>query len=155
MIGGLRALKTSLTILALIATTGLAPAHGVSESGEPAPPSAAARTVAIEVGDANGGMAFKPSKLEVARGTAIRFVVHNGGEVAHEFVIGDARENAAHKAMMAQMPDMKHNDPNAKTLAPGATATLTWRFTRAGRFEFACLLPGHYEAGMHGEVIVK
>jgi len=57
--------------------------------------------------------------------------------------------------MMAEMPDMKHDDPNAKTLEPGQSATLAWRFSRRGEFEFACLIPGHYESGMHGVVVVK
>ena len=57
--------------------------------------------------------------------------------------------------MMAAMPDMKHHDPNAVTVAPGGSATLVWRFTHAGEYEFACLVPGHYELGMHGTVAVQ
>ncbi len=154
MSSGLKS-STAVACALGLAATGFALAHGASGAGEPAAASAAAQTVAVEIGDADGVMAFRPDRLDVARGAAVRFVVHNAGALTHEFVIGDAAENAAHKAMMAQMPDMEHDDPNAKTLAPGATATLLWRFTHAGRFEFACLLPGHYEAGMHGEVVVK
>ena len=73
----------------------------------------------------------------------------------HEFVLGDRAENSEHARMMLEMPDMRHDDPNGKTVEPGKTATLTWRFTKKGEFEFACLLPGHYEAGMHGVVSVK
>ena len=64
-------------------------------------------------------------------------------------------QNAEHKRMMEQMPDMRHNDANARTLEAGASTTLAWRFSHKGEFEFACLLPGHYEAGMHGVVVVK
>ena len=63
--------------------------------------------------------------------------------------------NAAHKAMMRMHPAMVHDDPNGKTLAPGQTATVLWRFSKPGTYEFACLLPGHYEAGMHGTVVVE
>ena len=89
-------------------------------------------------------------------GEQIRFVIRNSGALSHEFFLGGkAEENKSHAAMMASMPDMKHDDPNAKTVAPGQTATLLWRFSRKGDFEFACLVPGHYEAGMHGTVAVK
>jgi uncharacterized cupredoxin-like copper-binding protein len=50
---------------------------------------------------------------------------------------------------------MEHDDPNGKTLQPSAKAELLWRFSKRGEFEFACLIPGHREAGMTGKVIVK
>jgi uncharacterized cupredoxin-like copper-binding protein len=50
---------------------------------------------------------------------------------------------------------MQHHDANAVRLAPGKDTAILWRFTKAGTFEFACLIPGHYEAGMHGRVVVK
>jgi uncharacterized cupredoxin-like copper-binding protein len=56
---------------------------------------------------------------------------------------------------MKKFPDMEHDDPNAKRLAVGERGELIWKFTKAGEFEFACLIPGHYEAGMHGKIIVK
>jgi uncharacterized cupredoxin-like copper-binding protein len=138
-----------------LAASTLAFAHGGSGAGEPAKPDAATRTVEVEMFDANGHMGFKPDRVEVARGAVVKFVIHNGGSTTHEFVLGDVAENAAHARMMLQMPDMRHDDPNAKTLDAGASASLAWRFTNAGQFEFACLLPGHYEAGMHGVVVVK
>jgi plastocyanin len=82
-------------------------------------------------------------------------VVRNAGSVAHEFTLGDEAGNAAHAKMMASMPDMKRNAPNAVTIEPGKTAEIIWRFSKPGRFEFACLIPGHYGSGMHGAVTVK
>jgi uncharacterized cupredoxin-like copper-binding protein len=37
---------------------------------------------------------------------------------------------------------------------PGKTGELVWKFNRTGRFDFACLVPGHYEAGMVGTINV-
>jgi len=42
--------------------------------------------------------------------------------------------------------------PNTVLVAPGKTAELTWRFAEPAELEFACNLPGHYEAGMAGPV---
>jgi len=159
MSGSSAILRASIVVTAglvlALAASALASAHGASGAGEPATPTAATRTVSIEMFDADGKMGFRPDRLEVARGAIVKFVVHNGGATTHEFVLGDAAENAEHKRMMEQMPDMRHEDPNARTLDAGASTTLTWRFTHKGQFEFACLLPGHYEAGMHGLVVVK
>ena len=46
-------------------------------------------------------------------------------------------------------------DPNGKRVEPNKSAEILWRFTKAGTFEFACLIPGHYETGMKGTVIAK
>jgi len=100
-------------------------------------------------------MTFSPDRLDLAKGEQVRFDIRNTGALDHEFVIGDRQENAEHARMMAQMPDMKHNDPNAVTIPVGKSASLLWRFSKAGVFEFACLIAGHYESGMHGVVIVK
>jgi uncharacterized cupredoxin-like copper-binding protein len=49
---------------------------------------------------------------------------------------------------------MEHDEPYMVHVAPGKTGEMTWTFNRAGDFEFACLIPGHYEAGMIGKVNV-
>jgi uncharacterized cupredoxin-like copper-binding protein len=36
----------------------------------------------------------------------------------------------------------------------GKTGGLIWTFNRAGEFDFACLIPGHYQAGMVGKISV-
>ena len=128
---------------------------GRSPAGQPGDPHKEARAVEIVMSEAPDGMRYSPDRVEVRQGEQVRFTVHNSGTLAHEFFIGGAEENKRHAAMMAVMPDMKHDDPNAKTVAPGQSATLLWRFSQKGEFEFACLIPGHYEAGMHGVVIVK
>ena len=142
-------------VLPSLALASAALAHGVSGAGEPGDPRAPARVVEVTAREGAGGMAFTPARVEARRGETIRFVVRNAGALAHEFVIGTRDGNAAHKRMMAAMPDMTHNDPNAVTVAPGHTAKLTWRFVAPGVYEFACLIPGHYEAGMHGVAAVQ
>jgi uncharacterized cupredoxin-like copper-binding protein len=56
---------------------------------------------------------------------------------------------------MEKSPDMAHEEPNGRHVEPRRTAEILWRFTKAGTFEFACLIPGHYEAGMKGAIVVK
>jgi uncharacterized cupredoxin-like copper-binding protein len=124
-------------------------------AGEPGDPKKAAKVVEVVMSDTDGVMTFTPDRLEFNRGESVKFVISNKGALSHEFVIGTKSENKAHGEMMAEMPDMKHDDPNGKTVASGKSATLVWRFSRPGEFEFACLIPGHYDSGMHGVVVVK
>ena len=141
--------------LALASPTLAHDAHETFAAGAPGDPGAPARTVDLAIHELPGGrMSFGTDAIRAELGQQIRFVVTNDGQLRHEFRLDSASGNAAHKAMMAKMPGMVHHDPNAMTLAPSATGTLVWRFTKPGTYEFACLLPGHYEAGMHGTVTV-
>ena len=124
-------------------------------AGMPGDTAEVARTVDLTIHEQpDGKMSFGSDGLQAKHGEQIRFVVTNDGKAPHEFRIDSQAGNAAHKAMMAKMPGMEHHDANAVTIAPGKTATLVWRFSKPGTYEFACLLPGHYEAGMHGAIIV-
>lgn len=105
--------------------------------------------------EAHGTMSYQPNALEVKRGEQIKFVVANAGLLAHEFILASTADNLKHAALMKKFPDMEHDDPNGKTLRPGTKAEILWRFTKAGTFEFSCLIPGHREAGMVGTVTVK
>ena len=144
-----------LVAAALLAATSLVTAHGDGSVGEPGDSSKPARTVEVVMSETPDGMHFTPDRVEAHPGEQIRFAIRNAGSVDHEFHLGTAEANAEHARMMAAMPDMKHHDANAVTVAPGASAVLVWRFTHKGAFEFACLVPGHYEAGMHGAVAVR
>ena len=121
----------------------------------PAIPKRASRVVAITMTEEDGKMLFKPNRLVVRRGEQIRFVLANAGYLDHEFMIATVEENKKHAALMQKYPDMEHDDPNGKTVKTKQKGELIWRFTRRGEFEFACLIPGHYEAGMIGTVVVK
>ncbi|MBF5079999.1 MAG: cupredoxin family protein [Paracoccus sp. (in: a-proteobacteria)] len=101
-----------------------------------------------------GTMIFEPSELSFAPGETVRLVITNNGELEHEFVMDTAKTNAEHKEVMAKFPEMEHDDPNAVRLQPGETGEILWTFGKSGEFEFACLIPGHYESGMHGPLNV-
>ena len=130
-------------------------AHEIFAAGLPGTGPAADRTIDLTIREQpDGRMGFGVGDLHVARGEKVRFVITNAGKAPHEFRLDSKAGNAEHGAMMAAMPGMVHHDANAVSIAPGRTATLVWRFTKPGDYEFACLLPGHYQAGMHGTIVV-
>lgn len=128
--------------------------HGEMEVGKPGEAAHADREVAVTMKETDDGeMLFEPSSFSFAKGETVKFVITNAGELEHEFVLDTAERNVHHKAMMAKM-EMEHDDPNSVRLDPGATGEVVWTFSNPGTFEFACLIPGHYESGMHGPVAV-
>ena len=113
------------------------------------------RTIEVTMSETDDGdMIFEPSSFEFEPGETVRFAVTNNGELEHEFVLDDVAGNAKHKEMMAMM-DMEHDDPNSVRLDAGKSGEVIWTFSNAGTFEFACLIPGHYESGMHGPITVS
>ena len=130
--------------------------HGADLAyGQPGDPKKPARIVQITMRDSEGKMVFIPNRIDVRKGEQVKFVIRNNGELDHEIVIGTLDENLKHMAEMMKNPDMEHDDPNAKRLAPKQTGDIVWKFTNAGEFDFSCLIPGHREAGMSGTIIVK
>ncbi len=126
--------------------------HGADDAiGRPGDAARATRTVHVDMTDA---MRFNPASIQVRQGETVRFVVKNSGVLRHELVLGTQKELQAHYEAMKKNPGMEHADPNMVTVAPGQSGDLVWRFTRAGTVDFACLQPGHYEAGMKGAVSV-
>ena len=110
------------------------------------------RTIAIQMGD---NMRFTPARIEVAQGETLRLTLTNTGKVMHELVIGTQKELAEHAELMKRFPNMEHEEPYMAHVAPGKTGEIIWTFNRPGEFDFACLLPGHFEAGMVGKIVVK
>lgn len=130
--------------------------HGSETAyGRPGDPKKPARTVQVAMGEKDGRMSFIPDRIEVRRGEQIRFRLRNDGELDHELVLATLEENLRHAVEMQKNPDMEHDDPNAKRLSPKKTGEIVWAFTKAGEFDFSCLIPGHREAGMTGKIIVK
>jgi uncharacterized cupredoxin-like copper-binding protein len=125
--------------------------HGDNTIGEPGRATQATRSVDVDMTDS---MRFTPADLSVRQGETVRFVVKNSGSVKHELVLGTPEQLKAHYALMMKLPGMEHADGNMVSVAPGKTGELVWRFTKAGRIDFACLQPGHYDAGMKGLVNV-
>jgi uncharacterized cupredoxin-like copper-binding protein len=109
------------------------------------------RTIAIKMTD---NMRFSPDKIEVKQGETVKFIVSNEGKLMHEFVIGTKTENDAHALQMIKFPNMEHDEPYMAHVAPGKKGDIIWTFNKAGDFDFACLMAGHYQAGMVGKIKV-
>jgi uncharacterized cupredoxin-like copper-binding protein len=129
--------------------------HTHFSAGEPGKPKKPARVVKVSMREGDGTMSYEPASLQIKRGEQIKFVITNDGELPHEFVLASTADNHKHAELMKKYPDMEHDDPNGKTVEPKKTAEIVWRFSKRGEFEFACLIPGHREAGMTGKIIVK
>lgn len=109
------------------------------------------RTIPVSMLDT---MKFSPDRIEVRQGDTIKFVVRNTGQVMHEFVIGTRKENDEHAALMLKFPNMEHDEPYMAHVGPGKTGEIIWTFNKPGEFDFACLIAGHYQAGMTGKITV-
>lgn len=125
--------------------------HG-NASGQRGDPARVSRTIEVTMDD---NMRFVPNVINVKTGEIVRFLVRNEGKLQHEMVIGSMAELKAHSAMMRAQPAMQHAEPNMISLNPGQRGGVVWQFDRAGTIGFACLAPGHLEAGMVGELIVE
>src|SRR5512140_1423172 len=158
----------SISIIAALAWAAAAPpatAHGTRQHARPAtalkdqkPWGIAAddkpglRTIEIRMTD---NMRFTPDRLQVRQGETVRFVVRNDGKMLHEMVIGSKAHLDEHAALMLKFPDMEHDEPDMTHVKPGGNGRIVWNFNRPGEFQFACLVAGHYQAGMIGAIQVK
>ena len=154
----------SIVIAACLATGG-AYAHGDAKHakkaekvemketafGRTGDPKKVSRTVEIDMSDR---MRFTPAELTVRRGETVRFVAKNSGKQMHEMVLGSIKELKEHAELMKKHPGMEHDEPYMAHVEPGKKAEIVWQFTKAGEFNFGCLLPGHFEAGMVGRITV-
>ena len=157
--------------LSALSVDAMADAAHAYAFGQPAPANKATRSVEVTLQD----IAFSPNSVNVKDGETVRFVLVNKGRLLHEFNLGDAAMHAEHQKEMLKMQAsgmltatgmgamdhsamghgaMKHDDPNSVLVEPGKTAELTWTFAKATGLEFACNLPGHYQAGMVGKLNV-
>jgi len=158
---------TIVAALAVLSATSVLPATAGSEpaghsdemegfsAGEPGDPTELARIIQVNMEERDGKMLYVPAQAEIRKGETIKFVIFNNGELDHEFVLASTEENLEHAEMMMKNPKMRHADPNATRVAPKQTSEIIWKFTNAGQFEFACLIPGHRDGGMLGTVDVK
>ena len=159
-------LLRALTVLALVAAASHAFAHGPAEPGakgarkisteekafgREGDPKKVAKTIQVEMGDT---MRFTPDTLTVKAGDTVKFVVKNSGKQMHEMVLGTEKELKEHAALMLKFPTMEHEEPYMAHVAAGKKEEIVWQFTKAGEYHFGCLIPGHYEAGMKGRILV-
>jgi uncharacterized cupredoxin-like copper-binding protein len=125
--------------------------HSTYSAGEPGDPKRPSRTIEIAMSE----MDYEPSRIEIKRGEQIRFVLRNAGTEDHEFLLATTKENLKHAEVMKKHPHMEHDDPNGVRVAPKKSAEILWKFTKAGTFEYSCLIPDHREYGMIGHITVK
>lgn len=125
--------------------------HAATPVGRPGDPASVTRSIEVIMDDT---MRFTPTQIDVRAGETVRFVVRNAGKLPHEMVIGSMEQLKAHAAEMRRTPEMQHAEPNMITLEPGKSGDLVWKFDQVGTVDFACLIPGHLEAGMVGKVKV-
>jgi len=123
-----------------------------TDFGQQGNPRKVTRTIPIDMTD---NMRFTPADVSIKRGETVKFVVHNKGKVLHEMVLGTTQAIKEHAELMKKFPEMEHADANMAHVKPGASGEMVWQFTKVGEFQFACLQPGHFEAGMVGKVAVK
>jgi len=159
-------LKATILIAAALIAPLCARAHGVTAHprapaaisteqhpwGREGDPKRSARTIQVAMADT---MRFTPDRIEVRRGQTVTFVVRNRGRSMHEFVIGTLPALDEHAHLMKQNPGMEHDEPYMVHVDPGRAGRVVWNFNRAGSFEYACLIAGHYEAGMKGWLTVR
>jgi len=125
--------------------------HDDEAVGKPGVASKVTRTVSVDMKD---DMRFHFSNFDVKQGETVRFIVKNSGQLKHEMVLGTETELKEHYEVMKKNPEMEHADDNMVTVAPGKSGEIIWQFTKAGKVDFACLQPGHYDAGMKGLIKV-
>ena len=125
--------------------------HPTYSAGEPGDPTKPSREIVVEMTE----MDYSPSRIEVKEGEQIKFIVRNVGTEDHEFLLASTRDNLKHAAAMRKHPRMAHDEPNGLRLARKQSGEIIWKFTRAGTFEYSCLIPDHREYGMIGKVVVK
>jgi uncharacterized cupredoxin-like copper-binding protein len=113
--------------------------------------SQASRTITLRMTD---DMRFTPAHLQIRRGETLRLRIENQGRILHEIVLGTPATLDEHAAAMLKHPGMAHDTPYTAHVAPGQQGDLVWNFNRAGEFDFACLVAGHYQAGMRGTIRV-
>lgn len=130
-------------------------AHKVFAAGEPGDASKPFRVIEVAMTEGDGTMAYDPSSVAVTVGEQVKIVLTNRGALDHEFMLDSVEKNAKHRIAMQKNPEMEHDDPNGRRLKPSGTSEIFWKFSKAGTFEFACLIPGHSEAGMKGVVVVS
>jgi len=162
-------MKTFLSLLLVTALSAVAPialAHGDDHDKAKKPAvvkkeqkawgiagdtMAVKRTITLAMTD---NMRFTPDKIDVREGDTIKIVLKNNGKLLHELVIGTKKELDEHAALMMKFPGMEHDEPYMAHVSPGKTGEIIWTFNRAGEFDFACLIAGHFQAGMVGKIIV-
>lgn len=99
-------------------------------------------------------MSFGPGNLEFEVGHPYKLEMANEGSVPHEFT-----SEAFYRSLAIWKAEGKSGEYKAPffteiVVFPGEQVNLYFVPTQEGTFEVKCELPGHYEAGMHGHILV-
>ncbi|MEX2144841.1 MAG: cupredoxin domain-containing protein [Candidatus Spechtbacterales bacterium] len=137
------ALMALIAVVAIIAT---ACGNGNLQPPEPSQPNQGQKVVKMTMTD----FAFDPAIVNVSENETVKFVITNNGVVKHEFRIASMHEIEEHMGSGHGDHNGADNDANVLVLEPGETGEITYTFKGGEKLIFACLLPGHYEAGMKG-----
>lgn len=154
-----------IAVSAMLISASTAFSHGDAEHSKTAAPTvkeqqtwgiagdakAVRRTITLRMTD---DMRFTPDSITVKQGETVRLRVENKGKILHEIVLGTPATLEEHAQLMVKFPTMEHDEPYMAHVAPGTSGELLWRFNRAGKFDFACLIAGHFQAGMRGTITV-
>ena len=121
---------------------------------------------------------YEPKFIEIKKGETIKFVVQNLGEMVHEYNIATKEMHIKHQPEMQKLVDhgillvdkidmnkmkkmskkdhsLSHSHANSVMVEPKKTGEIIWKFSKSITLEMACNIPGHYEAGMAGKIIIK
>lgn len=112
---------------------------------------AVTRTITVRMSD---NMRFSPGRITVHEGETVRLHIINQGKLLHELVLGDDNALKTHAEWMKKFPNMEHDEPHMAHVSAGKAGQIVWHFNRAGEFRYACLIAGHYDAGMIGTLVV-
>jgi uncharacterized cupredoxin-like copper-binding protein len=127
-----------------------AAAPSAESSAPPASEAAAPTRIEVTLSDQ---LRIEPASMTAPSGVPVTFVVTNAGATDHEFVLGDEAAQLEHEAEMAA-GGMRHDEPNAISVKPGATKELTFTFAEPVESLAGCHFPGHYAAGMKAMISV-
>ena len=157
-------LRLCIAVLAAVAATTFAAAaprspaidpHYSYAAGQPVKGKWKSTAVTVVLSEQGGKLVISPNRLRFKQGEVVKFSIRNDTAVKHELVLGTATENLGHAESMRISPDIEDHEVNGRVMNPNSTAELQWQFINTGTFEFACLVPGHAETEIRGEVIVE
>jgi azurin len=168
---------TALLSIALVSGSSASAPQAKPAAAKPAAAKPAAQTAKPAAGGARvveiaGGddMKYSVATIDAKPGETLRIKLVNKGTLpkiamAHNIVVlkaGAKQIDFANAAALARAtdfipPDMKDQVLAATTLAgPGETVELTIKLPSApGSYPFICSFPGHFAAGMRGNIVVK
>jgi uncharacterized cupredoxin-like copper-binding protein len=106
------------------------------------------QTIAVNINHTR----FNPDHYDFEAGDTVRFVIHNGDPIDHEFILGNDAVQRRHE----NGTEKKHGAvPGEVSVPAGETRTTTYTFTQAGDLIIGCHIPGHYAYGMRAQIHVE